>query len=476
MRHRHNSVSFFVDYIYNVFAMDKKRLLEGSIWKGLLLFALPTFFVYLSTYLYNAIDIFILYMAGAGDEISAVMSALTPISLITAILSGLSVGGTFLIGQYYGAGDKKNTRTSIMTFAVFMFVVSLVLAIITAAFSSLIVDALNIDPLLHEKAVRYLLIQCITIPFIGIVYIINAAFRGTGRSMFPFIYTFLGLVLNVILDVVFIYFLNLKSDGAAIACVLSFVLSTIVAMIYIFGFKLKGVKIGKIEFEWITVKRILKFSWPLALQEATVIIAFIVLVSVINIRGVAASEVIAISDRITNLAYVPVISFGIAIQAAVAQNLGAFQVDRTKKVLWTGIAYVAIFTLIYVLPIILLTGQMASLYTSDQWIIAQSLYRALIIAFDLLLCIFLTPLNNLASGSGHSNWALISYLASNLLIRIPWIIISGLANMPIWFVTISYPASTVLGLIILIIFYKSKKWRNLKQLPVSQEILREINE
>lgn len=456
--------------------MDKKRLLKGPIWKGLLLFALPTFFIYLSTYLYNAIDIFILYMAGAGDEISAVMSALTPISLITAILSGLSVGGTFLIGQYYGAGDKKSTRTSIITFAVFMLVVSTFLAIITAAFSSLIVDAMNIDPVLHEKAVRYLLIQCISVPFIGLVYIINAAFRGTGKSVFPFVYTFLGLVFNVVLDVVFIYVLNLKSDGAAIACVLSFVLSTIIALIYIFGFKLKGIKIGKIEIEWLTVKRIIKFSWPLALQEATVIIAFIVLVSTINIRGAAASEVIAISDRITNLAYVPVISFGIAIQAAVAQNLGAFQVERTKKVLWVGIAYIAIFTLIYVIPIIALTRQIASLYTDDQWILDQSLYRALIIAFDLLLCIFLTPLNNLASGSGHSNWALMSYLASNLLIRIPWIIISGLAGMPIWFVTISYPASTVLGLTILLIFYGSKKWKNLKQLPVAQDILSEIDE
>ena len=415
-------------------------------------------------------------MAGAGDEISAVMSALTPISLITAILSGLSVGGTFLIGQYYGAGDKKSTRTSIITFAVFMLVVSTFLAIITAAFSSLIVDAMNIDPVLHEKAVRYLLIQCISVPFIGLVYIINAAFRGTGKSVFPFVYTFLGLVFNVVLDVIFIYVLNLKSDGAAIACVLSFVLSTIIALIYIFGFKLKGIKIGKIEIEWLTVKRIIKFSWPLALQEATVIIAFIVLVSTINIRGAAASEVIAISDRITNLAYVPVISFGIAIQAAVAQNLGAFQVERTKKVLWVGIAYIAIFTLIYVIPIIALTRQIASLYTNDQWILDQSLYRALIIAFDLLLCIFLTPLNNLASGSGHSNWALMSYLASNLLIRIPWIIISGLAGMPIWFVTISYPASTVLGLTILLIFYGSKKWKNLKQLPVAQDILSEIDE
>ena len=415
-------------------------------------------------------------MAGAGDEISAVMSALTPISLITAILSGLSVGGTFLIGQYYGAGDKKSTRTSIITFAVFMLVVSTFLAIITAAFSSLIVDAMNIDPVLHEKAVRYLLIQCISVPFIGLVYIINAAFRGTGKSVFPFVYTFLGLVFNVVLDVIFIYVLNLKSDGAAIACVLSFVLSTIIALIYIFGFKLKGIKIGKIEIEWLTVKRIIKFSWPLALQEATVIIAFIVLVSTINIRGAAASEVIAISDRITNLAYVPVISFGIAIQAAVAQNLGAFQVERTKKVLWVGIAYIAIFTLIYVIPIIALTRQIASLYTNDQWILDQSLYRALIIAFDLLLCIFLTPLNNLASGSGHSNWALMSYLASNLLIRIPWIIISGLAGMPIWFLTISYPASTVLGLTILLIFYVSKKWKNLKQLPVAQDILSEIDE
>ncbi|NLB48263.1 MAG: MATE family efflux transporter [Erysipelotrichia bacterium] len=456
--------------------MDKKRLLKGPIWKGLLLFALPTFFVYLSTYFYNAVDIFILYMADAGDEIAAVISALTPISLITALISGLSVGGTFLIGQYYGAQDKENTKISIITFSFFIGILSLALGIITAAFSHQIVDLLNIDSSLHDTAVRYLLIQCLTLPFIGLVYIINAAFRGTGNSVFPFIYTFLGLAFNIILDVVFIYVLKMKSEGAALACVSSYVLSTIIAAIYIFGFKLKGKRVGKIRINRLTIKRILKFSWPLALQEALITISFIVILAVVNIRGSNASEVIAISDRITNLAYVPAIAFGLAVQAACAQNLGAFQIDRTKKVVWAGVLYIAIFTIFYALPIVLASGKIASIYTSDQWIIDEVWYRSLIIGFDLLLCIFLNPFNNLAAGSGHSNWALYTYLAGNLLIRIPWIIISGIYNMPLWFITISYPASTIVAFIIIIIFYKSNKWKNLKLLPVTQDILSEINE
>ncbi len=458
------------------FEMDKKRLLKGPIWKGLLLFALPTFFVYLSTYIYNAVDIFILYMANAGNEIAAVISALTPISLITALISGLSVGGTFLIGQYYGAQDKENTKISIITFSFFIGILSITLGIITAAFSHQIVDLLNIDSSLHDTAVRYLLIQCLTLPFIGLVYIINAAFRGTGNSVFPFIYTFLGLAFNIILDVVFIYVLKMKSEGAALACVSSYVLSTIIAAIYIFGFKLKGKRVGKIRINRLTIKRILKFSWPLALQEALITISFIVILAVVNIRGSNASEVIAISDRITNLAYVPAIAFGLAVQAACAQNLGAFQIDRTKKVVWAGVLYIAIFTIFYALPIVLASGKIASIYTSDQWIIDEVWYRSLIIGFDLLLCIFLNPFNNLAAGSGHSNWALYTYLAGNLLIRIPWIIISGIYNMPLWFITISYPASTIVAFIIIIIFYKSNKWKNLKLLPVTQDILSEINE
>lgn len=456
--------------------MDKKRLIKGPIWKGLLLFALPTFFVYLSTYIYNAVNIFVLYMSDAGDEVSAVMSALTPISLITAILSGLSVGGTFLIGQYYGAQDKENTRTSIITFSFFIGIISFVLGGIIALFSRQIVNLLNIAPSLQDTAIRYLLIQCITVPFVGLVYTINAAFRGTGNSVFPFIYTFLGLAFNIVLDLVFIYLLKMKSEGAALACVLSYIFSTIIAAIYIFGFKLKGKKIGKIRIDSLTIKRILKFSWPLALQEAMIIVSFIVLVAVVNMKGSSAGEVIAISDRITNLAYVPAIAFGLAVQAACAQNLGAFQIDRAKKVVWTGSLYIAIFTFIYALPIVIAGGKIASLYTSDQWIINEVWFRSLIVGFDLLLCIFLNPFNNLAAGSGHSNWALYSYLAGNLLVRIPWIIISGFNNMPLWFVTISYPASTIVGLMILIIFYKSNKWKNLKQLPVTQDILSEINE
>ena len=93
--------------------------------------------------------------------------------------------------------------------------------------------------------------------------------------------------------------------------------------------------------------------------------------------------------------------------------------------------------------------------------------RSWVIFFDLILCVLLTPLNALASGSGNGRWSLYVYLFSDMLIRVPLILLLGLMDYPLWIVSISYPASTILGLGIILFFYFKKYWQNIEKLSVN---------
>lgn len=450
----------------------QKSLTSGSIFKNLLVFSLPIFFVYFLNSLYPAADFFILSLAGAEKEIANVMSAYVPINIAISLLTGVGVASTFLIGQYHGANDNNGKLKAIKAVIIFTNFVAIGLAIIIAAFSPLIIKLLNIsaEDGNYDTSLRYLLISTTIIPFNGLIYTTHAIYKGQGKSIIPFVYNSLGVTSNIVFDFIFIYILDLKSDGAAIASVLAYLFAAVSIYTYLFlikriGNPLKGVIVDKNMYKYLAKK-----SFPLAIQEALVIICFSVLVSVINIRNDYSSNVIGISDRITNLAYVPVLAFGNTISAAVSQNLGAAQIKRTDQTVKIGILILIGFTIIYCLPFFVFIKPLTSLYTNDTIIIQKVFERSWVIFFDLLLCVFLTPLNALASGSGNGRWSLYVYFISDLLIRIPWILIFGLLDFPIWVVSISYPVSTVLGLIIILIFYFKKKWQNLKNLNVNVAI------
>src|SRR5574344_345985 len=240
--------------------MKKIDLINGNIPKSLLLFALPNILTYFATYLYYAVDIFVLSLSGAEEEISAVMSGLTPVTLATSLIIGVSVGGTFLVGQYHGAKDIEGRRKAIMSFGIFLLTFSIVLAILIASFSPLIISWLNVEESLKDQAIRYLALATISIPFTGLTYFINAVYKGCGKSIFPFVYTGGGIALNLIFDFIFVYALGLKSDGAPISLILSFFVSSALAVTWVIV-KEKGLKrIGRPTLDIQNIKRIIKFG------------------------------------------------------------------------------------------------------------------------------------------------------------------------------------------------------------------------
>ena len=107
----------------------KHTLLEGSIWKGMLLFALPIFLGQVFQQLYNTADAWIVGKFRSPDEYAAVTSSGSLIFMLVGFFGGLAVGAGVVIARYYGAKDIEKLRKSVHTTVIFGFLSGIFLSV-----------------------------------------------------------------------------------------------------------------------------------------------------------------------------------------------------------------------------------------------------------------------------------------------------------------------------------------------------------
>jgi len=455
--------------IFMTLKLKKIDLVEGNIAKSLLLFSLPNIFSYFFRYLFNALDIFLL-----KDNVSQniVVSCLTPINICIAIIIGVSVGGTFLIGQYHGAKDIKGRNHMISSFGLAMMIFSFALMAIVMAFSPLIVRVLNIDPSYNQEAINYLLVASLSIPLYGMCYFMCGTSKACGKGVFTLTYLFLTCGINMLLDFLFIVVGKLGCMGSATALISANLISTIIMLAYCF-IKYRGLKLGKPHLTKLDLLRIVKYSLPAAIQECSLIIAFSGLVSVCNYRGFTTQ--LAISDRLTELTFCIIYGIGNALTAAIAQNLGAYKIDRVKKYLKWGIIF-ALIGATLVAPFYACLDKIASIYSPDPEICKQVLYRNLFLYAQLFLCAIAYPLVAIQSGAGRNIRAMLAFAIPSICVQLPLFLGLGYGGASFVQMAVAYPVAEIFIIIIAFFMYKGEKWKDLKSLPVTEDIMIEFKE
>ena len=109
--------------------MEQKgmKLLEGSIWKGIVSFAIPLFLGNLFQQLYNTVDSLIVGNFLGSDALAAVSSSGSLIFLMVGFFNGIAMGAGVVISKYYGAQDYENLKKAVHTDVAFGFAAGLLL-------------------------------------------------------------------------------------------------------------------------------------------------------------------------------------------------------------------------------------------------------------------------------------------------------------------------------------------------------------
>jgi len=297
-------------------------LTQGSVFKTLILFALPILGGSIFTQLYNLADSVIVGQFLGKDALAAV-SASTPVTtVINLFLMGLSTGSTVLIAQSFGAKDEQTIRRATNSIALLSVIVSIALTILGIVICRPLLRLMDTPEEIFHDATLYLIIIFLGTLGQAIYQLGSGALRGMGDSNWSFIFLVACSVMNIILDLIAVPVLHWGVWGAAAATALSHFVSGIGIIWrlnhgnYGIHLNLKEMRIDKQD-----AKEIIRIGFPASLQQAGNSLASIFVQSFVNVFGVALIAANTVVNKVDMFATMPAMAVGTAMSSFVGQNV-----------------------------------------------------------------------------------------------------------------------------------------------------------
>lgn len=406
--------------------MEENRLTEGNIASALFRFAVPFLIANVLQSLYGAADLFVVGRYCAAESVAAVSTGTQVTQIITSLATGLTLGGTILVGQYMGSRDYDRVKEMIgTTFTVFA-AAALVLTALLLVFKEPVLTMLDTPAESFALTDTY-----VTICGLGTIFIcgynaISAVLRGYGDSARPMAFVGLACALNIALDIVFVKYLAMGVAGTALATVLSQAFSMAASVVYlkrarfIFDFKLKSFRpVGAL------AKELARVGIPISFQEMLIRISFLYLTAVMNRCGVYAAAVVGIGSKYDVFAMLTATSMANALAAFTAQNMGAGKRERARASLWYGLGFALSVSLLFWGFAQWHPDRMIRVFSDDPHVIAAGVPFFRSCSYDYVLVTIVFCLNGYLNGRQKTVWTMMSSAAGALALRIPLVYLFG---------------------------------------------------
>ena len=399
-----------------------QSLTQGNIVKNVILFSIPFLLANLIQALYGAVDLMVIGWYCPPESVAAVSTGTQVTQIITSMISGLTLGGTVLVGKYAGMNRPDDIKDTIATNLTIFGIAGILLTFLLLAFVSPVLTALKTPAASFSQAKEYVSVCACGVFFICGYNAISAILRGYGDSKSPLLFVAISGCLNLAGDIVLVKYLDMGVSGTALATIASQGISMFLAMFYlnrrnfIFQFRLSNFKISKpkaLELAYVGI--------PISLQECMVRFSFLYLTSVTNRLGVSAAAAVGIASKYDVFAMLPATSAASALTAVVAQNYGAGKYKRMNQALAVAIFFALPFSAAFFLWAQINPASMIGIFSNDPAIIAAGIPFFKTCSFDYLCVLFVFTLNGYLNGRSKTMFTMVSCCFGALALRMPLI-------------------------------------------------------
>ena len=311
------------------------NLTEGKVNSVLWKFTLPMFISVVFQQFYNIADIIIVGRT-LGMTALASVGAVSPLFfLIMFIIVGITNGFAVITGQRFGAKDYEGVRRSVTMSTILSTVFTITFTIICAAAMHHILFLMNVPQEIYKDAYYYIQIVVIGLIVANFYNLLASIIRALGDSMTPLYCLIIASVLNIFLALLFILEFHMGVPGSAFALVLSQAFSALLCVWYVKKhFPILHLKKKDWIIDWKKEYKFalehLKVGIPMAVQFGILGLSLLIIQSVCNTFGPDVIAAFTAALRIEQMATLPMISFGVALAAYVAQNFGAGNFSRIR--------------------------------------------------------------------------------------------------------------------------------------------------
>ncbi|MGN1101167.1 MAG: MATE family efflux transporter [Huintestinicola sp.] len=347
-------------------AEEKRRqMLEEPVELLVCRLAVPTIITMMITAFYNMADT---YFVGRLDTVStaAVGIALPLMNIIQAM--GFFYGhgsGNYMSGKL-GAGDTRSAAVMGDTAAVLSLLTGALIAVFGLIFDRQLAAFLGADEILMDSTLEYISVLLIGVPFQMASFTMNNQLRFQGSAFYGMIGMAGGSVLNVILDPIFITVLGMRVRGAALATVISQMVSFVILLKMSGRLKLK-MPLFKPSNE--IVAALFKFGSPSLFRQGIMSVASVCLSRAAVVYGPAAIAAISVVNRIVMLGGSVIIGFGQGFQPVCGFNRGAGKYGRVKKVYLFCIKISTLFMTVFGAVVYAFAPQLIQFFRDDPEVV-----------------------------------------------------------------------------------------------------------
>lgn len=433
----------------------KNSFTEGPVAGSLIRFAIPVLGALILQAAYGAVDLLVVGQFGDASSISAVGTGSAFMQMITFVITSLAMGSTVIIGQHMGEKKPREAGNAVGTTILLFAVIGIVLTVLLEIFAGNIMSLMQVPEASFEKAVTYVRICSGGILIIIAYNVISGVLRGVGNANLPFLFVGIACVVNIIGDLLFVAAFRMDAAGAALATVLAQLVSVLIS-IWVLGRQKMPISFSKEQCRIYSneLKKILNVGVPIALQETTVQISFLVINSIVNNMGLMPSAGYGVAQKIVSFIMLVPSSVMQSVSAFVAQNIGAGQKERAKKGFFTAMGVGCAVGVLIFFAGFFGGAQLSSIFTSDAEVIVQSADYLRGFSLECILTCVLFSSIGYFNGCGKSIPVMVQGMTSAFCIRIPVsIVMSKLPNASLMLVGFATPITTVYGILFFMVCF-----------------------
>ena len=358
---------------------ERQRMLANErIGKLLWKLALPAGIGMFVMALYNVVDtIFIGQVVGTLGI--AGLTIVFPIQILvmgTGMLIG--IGGASLISRALGARDFEKAERTLGNAILLAVILGVLIAIVGLSNSSFWLRLIGASETILPYARDYLDIILIGTVFRIFAMSASSLVRAEGNARVAMISMLIGAILNILLDAVFILALNMGIKGAAIATVLSQVVTSLYIIRY-YLFQHSSVKLHMKNFapQRIVIRGIITIGFGSFVRTAGgSLVAVILNRTLVGYGGDLAVASYGIVLRAMMFAFMPIMSIGQGLQPILGFSYGAKRFDRALQVIKLAVIVATIFSIISFLFIFFLRAPIMRIFTNDGLLVSAGSHAA----------------------------------------------------------------------------------------------------
>ncbi|WP_028242182.1 MATE family efflux transporter [Pseudobutyrivibrio ruminis] len=386
-----------------------KKMTEGNPLGLILGFSIPMLAGLLFQQMYNLVDTIIVGQTLGDSALAAVGSTGSINFLINGFCMGICSGFAIPVAQRFGAESYDSMRKFVGNSIIMSGIFAVVITTLVSIFCYQILVIMQTPDDIIDLAYSYISIIFFGIPVTFLYNLTAGIMRSLGDSKTPTYFLIMAAGINVVLDIVFIIVLGMSVDGPALATVMSQFIAGISCLIYMKKkFPILKLSKGDLKLGKHHSQVLISMGIPFGLQYSITAIGSVILQTAVNGLGTIAVASMTAGSKVSMFVVCPFDALGGTMATYAGQNVGAKNIPRVKKGVWTAQLIGTIYAVFIFIVLIFAGRYILRLFTATDIVIEQAMMFLLANGVTYTLLAAVNIFRFAIQGMGFSTFAIYS--------------------------------------------------------------------